>query len=129
MTAAAPLLQLREIEKSFGAARALRPLSLEIAPGEIVGLVGENGAGKSTLMSILYGFYVADAGEIRVNGAPAIIHDTQAAIRAGIGMVHQHFMLVEPFTVLENVMLGVEGGPLLAGGIAHVRAELNRLEQ
>ena len=64
-------------------------------------------------MSILYGFYQADAGEIRIDGKPTPIPDSQAAIRAGIGMVHQHFMLVEPFTVLENVMLGAEDGALL----------------
>ena len=93
--------------------RRSRPTRTSTSPsrrGTIHGIVGENGAGKSTLMSILYGFYQADAGEIRVDGKPTPIPDSQAAIRAGIGMVHQHFMLVEPFTVLENVMLGAEGG-------------------
>ena len=80
-------------------------------------------------MSILYGFYHADAGEIRVNGKPTPIPDSQAAIRAGIGMVHQHFMLVEPFTVLENVMLGAEDGALLRPSLAKARAELKRLEE
>src|SRR5262245_45432140 len=79
-------------------------------------------------MSILYGFYQADAGEIRINGKPIVIHDSQAAIAAGIGMVHQHFMLVENFSVLENVMLGAEGGAVLNRGIDHTRAELKRLE-
>ncbi|MEO8669089.1 MAG: ABC transporter ATP-binding protein, partial [Bauldia sp.] len=96
--------------------------------GSIHGIVGENGAGKSTLMSILYGFYQADAGEIRVNGKPTVIHESHAAISHGIGMVHQHFMLVENFTVLENVMLGAEGGALLTRGIDRTRAELRRLE-
>ena len=80
-------------------------------------------------MSILYGFYHPDAGTIRINGKETAIHSSDAAIAAGIGMVHQHFMLVEPFTVLENVMLGVEGGSLLKGGIAHARGELQRLER
>src|SRR6187399_503881 len=122
-------IELIGIDKSFGAVRANRDINLVIERGTIRGIVGENGAGKSTLMSILYGFYQADAGEIRVDGKPIVIHDSQAAIAAGIGMVHQHFMLVEPFTVLENVMLGVEGGSLLKRGIAHARGELQRLER
>ena len=104
-------------------------MSLSVAAGSIHGIVGENGAGKSTLMSILYGFYQADAGEIRINGTPTAIPDSLAAIRAGIGMVHQHFMLVEPFTVLENVVLGAEEGRLLRPSLARARAELKRLEE
>ena len=108
---------------------ANRDIDLAVARGTIHGIVGENGAGKSTLMSILYGFYEADAGEIRVNGQPMRDPRQPAAIRAGIGMVHQHFMLVEPFTVLENVMLGAEGGALLRPSLAKARAELKRLER
>ena len=74
-------------------------------------------------MSILYGFYEADAGEIRVNGEPVRIRSSREAISHGIGMVHQHFMLVPPLSVLENVMLGAEGGPLLASGAAAIRSE------
>ena len=122
-----PAVELRHIDKSFGAVRANRDVSLAVETGTIHGLVGENGAGKSTLMSILYGFYEADGGEIRIHEAARRIRSSQDAIRAGIGMVHQHFMLVGPFTVLENVMLGAEGGPLLARGAAAVRAELLRL--
>jgi ABC-type uncharacterized transport system ATPase subunit len=125
----APLaIELIGIDKRFGAVHANRLIDLKVGKGTIHGIVGENGAGKSTLMSILYGFYQADSGEIRVNGQPTVIHDSQAAIKAGIGMVHQHFMLVENFTVLENVMLGVEGGAILNRGIGHARAELKRLE-
>ena len=80
-------------------------------------------------MSILYGFYQADEGEIRIDGKPVAIPDSLAAIRAGIGMVHQHFMLVEPFTVLENVVLGAEEGRLLRPSLARARAELKRLEE
>jgi simple sugar transport system ATP-binding protein len=124
-----PAIGLVGIDKRFGAVHANRDINLTVAKGEIHGIVGENGAGKSTLMSILYGFYQADAGEIRVDGRALTIPDSAAAIRAGIGMVHQHFMLVEPFTVLENLMLGAEGGARLAGGIAKARAELARLER
>ena len=120
-------IELRHIDKRFGAVHANRDVSLAVARGTIHGIVGENGAGKSTLMSILYGFYEADSGEIRVDGKPQRIRSPADAIRAGIGMVHQHFMLVEPLTVIENVMLGAEGGALLAGGIAAARAEMARL--
>ncbi len=97
--------------------------------GSIHGLIGENGAGKSTLMSILYGFYAADAGSIRVHGRAVQIADSLAAIRAGIAMVHQHFMLIDTMTVLDNVMLGVEGGMLLARHQRAARKELLRLAQ
>ncbi|HVL20244.1 MAG TPA: ABC transporter ATP-binding protein [Amaricoccus sp.] len=122
-------IELRGISKSFGPVRANRDIDLRVRRGTIHGIVGENGAGKSTLMSILYGFYQADAGEIRVNGRPTPIPDSLAAIRAGIGMVHQHFMLVEPFTVLENVVLGAEEGALLRPSLAKARAALKRLER
>src|SRR5690606_22415753 len=96
-------IELAGINKSFGAVQANRDINIEIARGTIHGIIGENGAGKSTLMSILYGFYQADSGEIRVNGKPASIATPNDAIAAGIGMVHQHFMLVQNFSVLENV--------------------------
>ena len=126
---AAPAIELIGIDKSFGAVHANKNINLWVAKGTIHGIVGENGAGKSTLMSILYGFYHPDAGEIRIDGKAITIRNSDAAIAAGIGMVHQHFMLVEPFTVLENVMLGAERGVLLKDGIAHTRAELQRLEK
>ena len=124
---AAPAIELIGVDKSFGPVHANRNVNLRIERGVIHGIVGENGAGKSTLMSILYGFYEADAGEIRINGAPVRIRSSREAISHGVGMVHQHFMLVPPLTVLDNVMLGAEGGPLLAKGAAVVRAELKRL--
>jgi simple sugar transport system ATP-binding protein len=120
-------VELRDIGKSFGPVRANREVSLRVAKGSIHGIIGENGAGKSTLMSILYGFYTADRGEILIDGKPVSIRSSADAIASGIGMVHQHFMLVDTFTVLENVMLGAEGGPLLATGRAKARAELDRL--
>jgi general nucleoside transport system ATP-binding protein len=123
-----PAIELVGIDKSFGTVHANKNINLKVEKGTIHGIIGENGAGKSTLMSILYGFYQADGGEIRIDGKPLTIRDSQAAIAAGIGMVHQHFMLVENFTVLENIMLGAEGGQLLAKGVAGARKELKRLE-
>ena len=122
-------IELVGISKSFGPVQANKNIDLPVRRGTIHGIVGENGAGKSTLMSIIYGFYHADAGEIRINGTPIQIPDSQAAIAAGIGMVHQHFMLVEPFTVLENVVLGAEEGRLLRPSLAKARAELTRLAE
>ncbi|MDX8454089.1 ABC transporter ATP-binding protein [Mesorhizobium sp. VK9D] len=122
-------IELIGINKSFGAVRANRDINLEVARGTIHGIVGENGAGKSTLMSILYGFYQADSGEIRVGGKPVTIHTSNDAIALGIGMVHQHFMLVDNFTVLENIILGAESDALLKSSIAKARSELDRLER
>lgn len=122
-----PAIELRGISKFFGSVQANQDISMSVAPGAIHGIVGENGAGKSTLMSILYGFYRADAGEIFVNGKPTQIRDSQTAIRAGIGMVHQHFMLVDNFSVLENVVLGAEAGLLLGPSLASARSLLTRL--
>ena len=122
-------IELIGINKSFGAVRANRDINLEVTRGTIHGIVGENGAGKSTLMSILYGFYQADSGEIRVNGKPATIRTSNDAIATGIGMVHQHFMLVDNFTVLENIILGAESDALLKSSIAKARSELERLER
>jgi ABC-type uncharacterized transport system ATPase subunit len=124
-----PAIELIGIDKRFGSVHANRDVTLTIAQGSIHGIIGENGAGKSTLMSILFGFYQADRGEIRVRGKPAKIKSSSDAIALGIGMVHQHFMLVEPFTVLENVVLGAEGGALIGPALAKARAELVRLAQ
>ncbi|WP_224543466.1 ABC transporter ATP-binding protein [Mesorhizobium sp. CA16] len=122
-------IELIGINKSFGAVRANRDINLEVARGTIHGIVGENGAGKSTLMSILYGFYQADSGEIHVGGKPVSINTSNDAIALGIGMVHQHFMLVDNFTVLENIILGAENDVLLKSSIAKARSELDRLER
>lgn len=124
-----PAIELKGISKSFGPVQANRDISIRVMPGTIHGIVGENGAGKSTLMSILFGFYKADSGEIFVKGSRTQIPNSQAAIASGIGMVFQHFKLVENFTVLENVILGAESGEILGESIANARAELSRLEQ
>lgn len=122
-------IELVGINKSFGAVHANKDIDLKIEKGTIHGIIGENGAGKSTLMSILYGFYQADSGEIRVNGRSTTIHSPDDAISQGIGMVHQHFMLVQNFTVIENVILGAEGDALLKSSLTKARAELLRLKE
>ena len=122
-----PAIELRGISKAFGPVQANRDIHLSVARGTIHGIIGENGAGKSTLMSILYGFYRPDSGEILIGGKPVAITDSQSAIRAGIGMVFQHFKLVQNFTVLENVILGAEDGGLLRPSLARARGELKRL--
>ncbi|WP_325893085.1 ABC transporter ATP-binding protein [Grimontia sp. NTOU-MAR1] len=123
-----PAIQLRGINKRFGAVHANKDIDLTVMPGTIHGIVGENGAGKSTLMSILYGFYQADSGTIEVDGETVKIKDSQDAISHGIGMVHQHFMLVETFSVLENIMLGAEGHSLLNVASRNVRGALEKIE-
>jgi simple sugar transport system ATP-binding protein len=125
----APAIEMRGIVKRFGAVVANDSVDLTVEKGTIHGLVGENGAGKSTLMSILDGFYAADAGSIAIDGKPVTIGDTRDAIRCGVGMVHQHFMLVDAFTVLENVVLGVEGGAFTAKGEAKARAAMRGLAE
>ncbi|QPM91546.1 ABC transporter ATP-binding protein [Pseudooceanicola algae] len=102
------VLELDNITKRFGAVSANEDVSLHLDKGEIVALLGENGAGKTTLMSILFGHYTADTGEVRVEGAALPPGKPRAAIRAGVGMVHQHFALSPNLTVLENVMTGTE---------------------
>ena len=124
-----PAVELVGIDKRFGPVHANRNVDLRIPRGTIHGIVGENGAGKSTLMNILYGYYQADRGVIRVDGQERQIHSPEDAIRAGIGMVHQHFMLVEPFTVLENLLLGAEGGMTLAEGARRARQDIAELER
>ncbi|MBB4021151.1 MULTISPECIES: ABC transporter ATP-binding protein [Actibacterium] len=126
---AAPAIELKGISKAFGPVQANKDISIRVMPGTIHGIIGENGAGKSTLMSILYGFYRADAGEIFINGTPTPIPDSQAAISAGIGMVFQHFKLVQNFTVLENVILGAEDGALLKPSLSKARGTLKRLAE
>ncbi len=121
--AAPPALRMLNVCKRFGAVQANADVDLTVARATVHGIVGENGAGKSTLMSILYGFYSADSGRIEVFGQPAHISNASDAIRLGIGMVHQHFMLVDTLTALDNVMLGAEPHVMLhkAEGIVRPR--------
>jgi ABC-type uncharacterized transport system ATPase subunit len=109
MTAPAPLLELRGIDKRFGPVHANRSVDLVVHHREVLGLLGENGAGKTTLMNILFGLYRADAGEIRIEGRAVTIRGPADALAAGIGMVHQHFHLVDRHSVLENLMVGEPG--------------------
>jgi general nucleoside transport system ATP-binding protein len=126
--AGSPLaIELKAINKRFGPVHANKDIDLAVKRGSVHGIVGENGAGKSTLMSILYGFYHADSGEIIVDGRPVIIHNSSDALALGIGMVHQHFMLVDNFTVIENVILGAEDSALLNPSIDKAKRELQRL--
>ena len=104
-----PVLELHQINKSFGHVQANKDISLIVNKGDIHGIIGENGAGKSTLMSIVYGYYQADSGYIKINDKKIKIKSPHESILSGIGMVHQHFMLVENFTVVENIILGFEG--------------------
>jgi simple sugar transport system ATP-binding protein len=108
-----PLVEMTNITKRFPGVVANDGINLEVRAGEIHALLGENGAGKSTLMNILTGLYRPDAGEIYIRGARTELHSPRDAISAGIGMVHQHFRLVQPFTVAENVILGSRGQGLL----------------
>ncbi len=108
MPSEAPALELRGITKKFGPVVANDGIDFDLRQGEVHALLGENGAGKSTLMSILYGLYSPDEGEIRVNGEPVAVDSPSRAIELGIGMVHQHFMLVPVMTVTENIVLGEE---------------------
>jgi general nucleoside transport system ATP-binding protein len=118
---------MRAIDKRFAAVHANRAVDLTVRAGTVHGIVGENGAGKSTLMSILYGFYTADSGTIEVEGKPAHIKNSHDAIALGIGMVHQHFMLVDTFSALDNIMLGAEPSWHLPAARGEVRAKLDTL--
>lgn len=128
-SAAEYALELRGIDKHFGAVHANKNIDLKVEKGTIHGIVGENGAGKSTLMSIIYGFYEADQGDIAIDGQVLKMKDSKTAIASGIGMVHQHFMLIQNFTALENVVLGAESGELIDDSLDKARAELKRLSE
>jgi general nucleoside transport system ATP-binding protein len=108
------MLELRDITKRFGDVLANDRVSIRVEPGTIHAIVGENGAGKSSAMRIAYGFYTADSGDILIDGEVRSVRTPHDAIRLGVGMVHQHFMLVEPMTVAENIVLGAETGSALA---------------
>ena len=128
-SAASFALELQKISKSFGLVQANKDIDLRIEKGTIHGIIGENGAGKSTLMNILYGLHRADSGDMFIDGKPAKIKGSADALSLGIGMVHQHFMLIPRFTVLENVMLGSEGGALLGTGRVATAKRLQELGQ
>ena len=109
MRANPPLLEMRGIDKRFGSVHANKSVDLQLYHGEVLGLLGENGAGKTTLMNILFGIYTADAGNISIEGRTISNHTPADALALGIGMVHQHFHLVQRHSVLENLMVGEPG--------------------
>lgn len=127
MSATTPAVRMEGIRKQFGPVRANDGVDLTVSAGTVHALVGENGAGKSTLMSLLYGLYTPDAGAIEVFGKPAALSDTHDAIALGLGMVHQHFMLVDSLTALDNIMLGAEPHLLLKRAESMVRPKLAEL--
>src|SRR5690349_11968530 len=122
-----PALELRVITKKFGSVVANDRVDFDVYPGEVHALLGENGAGKSTLMSVLYGLYTPDEGEIVVEGESVTIDSPATAIRLGIGMVHQHFMLVPVMTVAENLVLGHE--PVAGGGLLDLKTARARVRE
>jgi len=122
-----PILELSNINKSFGHVHANKDINLIINKGTIHGIIGENGAGKSTLMSIVYGLYQADSGTIKVNEKEIKLKSPRDSIENGIGMVHQHFMLVENFTVLENIVLGFEGELVFGKNLEKAKIDLKNL--
>lgn len=121
------MIELRNITKRFGAVLANDAVSIKVEPGTIHAIVGENGAGKSTAMRIAYGFYTSDSGEILINGAVRDIRTPHDAIAVGIGMVHQHFMLVEPMTVAENIVLGAEPGNAASLDLKKAAADIRKV--
>ena len=123
------MIELRNITKRFGNVLANDQVSIVVKPGTIHAIVGENGAGKSTAMRIAYGFYKADEGEILVDGQVHQINSPHDAIALGIGMVHQHFMLVDTMTVAENIVLGAEPGSALSLDITKASAEIRKLSE
>jgi simple sugar transport system ATP-binding protein len=123
------MLELRQITKRFGDVLANDHVDIVVKPGTIHAIVGENGAGKSTAMRIAYGFYTADSGEILVNGQVQDIKSPHDAIALGIGMVHQHFMLVETMTVAENIVLGAEPGSTFALDLKSAAAQIRQLSE
>src|SRR4029079_15035676 len=120
-------LELRGITKRFGRLVANDGVDFDLRAGEVHALLGENGAGTSTLMSILYGLFRPDEGEVVVNGEPVTIDSPRRAIDLGIGMVHQHFMLIPVITVAENIVLADE--PRSTGGLLDVSAARARVRQ
>ena len=124
---AAPVLELRGITKQFPGVLANDHVDFDLKRGEVHALLGENGAGKSTLMNILYGLYSADEGEILVNGKPATFSSPHDAIEQGIGMVHQHFMLIPVMTVTENIVLANE--PTKAGVLLDYAGARKQVEE
>lgn len=123
------IVEMRNVTKRFGDVTANKSVNLAIPAGAIHAIVGENGAGKSTIMKILYGFYTADEGEIWIDGVKREIRTPHGAIALGLGMVHQHFMLVPPMTVMENIVLGAEPGSAIKIDFKQAEERINKLSE
>lgn len=126
---ASPAIETRDLCKRFGDVQANDNISLVVDKGSVHGIVGENGAGKSTLLKMLFGFYQPNSGDLIIDGQSMALASPSAAMAAGIAMVHQHFMLVEPFTVLENIILGAEGDWLTRPAHKKAKTQLINLEK
>jgi simple sugar transport system ATP-binding protein len=121
------MLELRNVTKRFGAVLANDHVNITVEPGTIHAIVGENGAGKSTAMRVAYGFYTADSGDILIDGQPRPIKRPHDAIALGVGMVHQHFMLVDTMTVAENIVLGAETGTALSLDLSEAAERIRKV--
>ncbi len=120
------LIEMKKITKVFGDFTAIEDINLSVGKGEVHALLGENGAGKSTLMNILYGLFLPTSGDIYINGKEVIMNSPNVAIEHGIGMVHQHFMLIDTFTVVENIILGQE---VLKGPVLDIKEATKKVEE
>src|SRR5258706_11821191 len=123
------MIELRNVSKRFGRVQANDQINIKVDAGTIHAIVGENGAGKSTAMRIAYGFYTADSGEILINGQVRQIATPHDGIAQGVGMVHQHFMLVDTMTVAENIVLGAEPGTQIALDLSKAASEIRKLSE
>ena len=121
------MIELRRISKRFGRVQANDCIDIAVEPGTVHAIVGENGAGKSTAMRIAYGFYAPDSGDILVDGRVRVIASPHDAIALGVGMVHQHFTLVDTMTVAENIVLGAEPGHPLALDLGEAASRVRAL--
>ncbi|NYF97927.1 ABC transporter ATP-binding protein [Janibacter cremeus] len=130
MTVAHPRLNMEAVEKSFGPVRALSSVDLKVEANEVHGLLGGNGAGKTTLMNVLYGLYRAEGGTIKIDGATVVIDSPRAALEAGVGMVHQTFLQIDTYTVLENIVLGTsETGSAFSMDLSDARSRVVELSE
>ena len=120
-------IQLKNVTKTFGKVVANKNVNLDVKKGEILSLLGENGSGKTTLMNMISGIYFPDSGEIMVDGRKVEIRSPKDAYDLGIGMIHQHFMLVNKFSVLENVTLGIKEGKWIEIPTDEIRKKIMEL--
>ena len=122
-----PYIRLKNICKSFGTVQANKNVSIDVSKGEILALLGENGSGKSTLVNMLSGIYTPDSGEIEIGGKNVVFRSPKDAINAGIGMIHQHFKLIDVLTAAENIVIGQENSVVLSK--KKMNARINELSQ